>query len=126
MLLDATCRPSDVQYPADILLFNHARELTEQIIDGLHEQLVHPGYIKLRTYRKIAGKVHLVFAKKRKYTQVQLRAAVRQQLQYVRRNLDMIIKQIELGADEYKRISEFYVMNADRLHSAAVGGYIHV
>jgi len=99
MLLDATCFPADIQYPTDIRLLNDARELTEQIIDGLHSQLAQPGYIKPRTYRKTARKDYLGFAKRRKYTQSQLRRAIRQQLQYVRRNLDTITKQIELGAE---------------------------
>jgi len=76
MLLDATCCPADIQYPTDIRLLNHARELTEQIIDGLHEQLAHPGYIKPRTYRETARKDYLSFAKRRKYTQIQPRAAI--------------------------------------------------
>jgi hypothetical protein len=99
MLLDATCCPSDIQYPTDIRLLNHARELTEQIIDELHVQLRRPGLEKPRTYRKVARKDYLRFAKKRKYTKQQLRSAIRQQLQYVRRNLDAINKQIEQGAD---------------------------
>ena len=99
MLLDATCCPADIQYPTDVRLLNHARELTEQIIDGLHTQLAHPGYIKPRTYRETARQDYLSFAKRRKYTHSQLRTAIRQQLQYVRRNLDTITKQIELGAE---------------------------
>jgi len=98
MLLDATCCPSDIHYPTDIRLLNHARELTEQIIDELHKQLISQGYEKPRTYRKVARKAYLGFAKRRKYTQPQLRTAIRQQLQYIRRNLDSITIQIENGA----------------------------
>jgi len=98
MLLDATCCPSDIHYPTDIGLLNQARELTEQVIDELHEQLLPQGHEKPRTYRKVARKEYLRFAKRRKYTQSQLRLAIRQQLQYVRRNLETISKQIEQGA----------------------------
>jgi hypothetical protein len=41
----------------------------------------------------------LSFAKRRKYTHSQLHTVIRQQLQYVRRNLDTTTKQIELGAE---------------------------
>jgi len=98
MLLDATCCPSDIHYPTDIRLLNHARELTEQIIDELHKQLLLQGFEKPRTYRKVARKEYLGFAKRRKYTQPQLRTAIRQQLQYIRRNLDSITTQTENGA----------------------------
>jgi len=132
MLLDATCCPSDIHYPTDIGLLNQARELTERVIDELHGQLLPQGHEKPRTYRKVARKEYLRFAKRRKYTQSQLRLAIRQQLQYVRRNLDTIAKQIEQGAkleeisnDLQKKlttISELYVqqkqMFDERTHKA--------
>jgi len=98
MLLDATCCPSDIHYPTDIRLLNHARELTEQIIDELQEQLLPLGIEKPRTYRNVARGSYLGFAKRRKYTQSQLRTTIRQQLQYIRRNLESIATQIENGA----------------------------
>ena len=98
MLLDATCYPADIKYPTDIGLLNHARELTERTIDELHEQIRQPGVEKPRTYRNVARKDYLRFAKKRKPTRQQVRGAIRQQLQYVRRNLDTINAQIERGA----------------------------
>jgi len=100
MLLDATCFPADIQYPTDIRLLNHARELTERVIDELHEQIRRPGLIKPRTYRKVARRDYLRFAKKRKNTHQQLRSAIRKQLQYVRRNLETIKGQIEQGGIE--------------------------
>jgi len=105
MLLDATCYPADIKYPTDIGLLNHARELTERVIDELHEQIRQPGVEKPRTYREVARKDYLSFAKKRKPTRQQIRGAIRQQLQYVRRNLDTIKAQIGQGA-ELDRISE--------------------
>ena len=98
MLLDATCYPADIKYPTDIGLLNHARELTERIIDELHEQIRRPGVEKPRTYREVARKDYLRYAKKRKHTQQQIRGAIRKQLQYVRRNLETINGQIEQGA----------------------------
>ena len=98
LLLDATCCPSDIHYPTDIGLLNHARELTETIIDKLHEKLIGLGLIKPRTYRENARKAYLAYARKRKHSYAEIRFAIRQQLQFVRRNLDSISKQIEMGA----------------------------
>jgi len=130
MLLDATCCPADIQYPTDVRLLNHGRELTERIIDELHEQLKQPGFMKPRTYREVARQDYLRFARKRKYTQQQLRNAIRQQLQYVRRNLESIKGQIGQGAfvfeispdlqDKYPTIQKLYEqqkqMYDDRTH----------
>ena len=98
LLLDATCCPSDIHYPTDIGLLNHARELTETIIDKLHGQIKIRGLVKPRTYRKVARKAYLNIAKKRRYTSEELRSSIHQQLQYVRRNLETIAKQVEQGA----------------------------
>ena len=99
LLLDSTCCPSDIHFPTDVGLLNHARELTEGMIDNLHEQLVKLGVIKPRTYREVARRAYLAYARSRKHTYGQIRYAIRKQLQYVRRNLDSIAKQVELGAD---------------------------
>jgi hypothetical protein len=99
LLLDATCCPSDIHYPTDISLLNHAREMTETVIDKLHEKYIGHGLIKPRTYRENARKAYLGYARKRKNSYAEIRFAIRQQLQYVRRNLDTIAKQIEQGAE---------------------------
>ena len=98
LLLDATCCPSDIRYPTDINLLNHARELLEQIIDGLHHQQKHLGIEKPRTYRDGARKNYMDYIKKRSHTEEEIRFTIRQQLQYVHRNLDTIEKQVESGA----------------------------
>jgi len=98
MLIDATCHPADIKYPTDTGLLNHARELTERIIDELHEQLKQPGADKPRTYREVARNEFLGFTKRRKPTRQQVRNAIRKQLQYVRRNLETINDQIKHGA----------------------------
>ena len=36
MIVDATCAPSQIQYPQDANLLNQARKSTEQLIDKLH------------------------------------------------------------------------------------------
>jgi hypothetical protein len=40
MIVDATCAPADIAYPADLGLLNDAREKTEEVIDQLHEPLI--------------------------------------------------------------------------------------
>ncbi len=98
LLLDATCCPSDIHYPTDIGILNHARELTETIIDKLHTGQESAARIKPRTYRETARKAYLCYAKKRRHAKEELRHAIRQQLQYVRRNLNTIEKQVANGA----------------------------
>jgi hypothetical protein len=108
LLLDATCCPSDIHYPTDIGLLNHARELTETVIDKLHEQLIKLGVIKPRTYRETARKAYLAYAKMRRPSSAQIRYAIKQQLQYVRRNLDTITRQVEQGAELTKLCNDLY------------------
>ena len=98
MLLDATCCPSDIHYPTDVHLLNHAREITEAIIDKLHERMLKYGFVKPRTYRETARRAYLSYAKRRKHTKAEVRFSIRAQLQYVRRDLESIAGQIESGA----------------------------
>ena len=110
LLLDATCCPSDIHYPTDIGLLNHARELTETMIDILWTYLpvrFRPE-IKPRTYREVARKAFLEYTKKRKHASGELRAALRKQLECVRRNLDSIEKLIEQGANTDNLGNELY------------------
>ena len=37
LIVDATCAPSDIRYPTDILLLNEARENAESMIDFLYQ-----------------------------------------------------------------------------------------
>jgi len=108
LYLDATCIPSDIHFPTDLGLLNHARELTEEVIDILHDskEIVGRGMAwgaavargdivvnllpKPRTYREVARKSYMNYVKKRKHTSEEIRFFIRQQLQYVRRNLDSI------------------------------------
>jgi hypothetical protein len=53
------------------------------------------GTEKPRTYRKVARKAYLSYEKKRKHTKGEIRTAIKQQLQYVRRNLDTIGEQVD-------------------------------
>jgi hypothetical protein len=108
LLVDATCCPSDIHYPTDINLLNQARELTELIISILHIQLVCLGILKPRTYREAARTVYLNYARKRRHTYTEIQFVICQQLQYVRRNLNSIAKQVEQGAELGKLGTELY------------------
>jgi transposase, IS5 family len=89
MLMDATCVPADIGYPTDLGLLNEARQKTEAFIDLLYEPL--KGKIaKPRTYRSNARKKYLAVAKMRQPRKKLLRKAIRQQLNFVRRNLKHI------------------------------------
>jgi len=87
LLMDATACPQDIAYPTDLNLLNDAREKSEELIDALQVGLATP---KPRTYRQIARKKYLQTAQKKKKTKKQIRSALRQQLQYLRRNIGSI------------------------------------
>ena len=89
MLMDATCVPADIRYPTDLGLLNEARQKTEAFIDTLYEPL--KGQIaKPRTYRNKARKKYLAVAKMKSPRKNQLRKAIGQQLNFIRRNLKHI------------------------------------
>ena len=89
LLMDATCVPASIHYPTDLSLLNDAREMTEAIIDVCHAPEVGTAE-KPRTYRRKARKQYLTVAKKKKPRAKAIRRALRQQLQFVRRNLETI------------------------------------
>jgi len=89
LIVDATCAPEDMRFPNDVSLLDEARRKTEAIIDALHEQAPRE-YEKPRTYRKRARKEFLTFIRNRKPREKTIRKALRQQLQYVERNLRII------------------------------------
>lgn len=99
MILDATCCPADIHYPTDAGLLNHARELTETIVDKLYDSAKTQIEKKPRMYRQIAREKYLEYAKKRKHTTQDTRRCVQENLQYIRRNLKYIDQLIDMGAD---------------------------
>ncbi|MEI8185177.1 MAG: IS5 family transposase [Chlorobiaceae bacterium] len=89
LIVDATCAPADIAYPTDIGLLNDAREKTEKIIDELCA--MHPeGISKPRTYRKNARKAFLAVSMKKSLPKRVLQRGIRNQLQYIARNLKHI------------------------------------
>ena len=98
LLIDATCAPQNIAFPQDINLLNEARENLEGIIDTICYEY---NEYRPRTYRVNARKDYLSLAKSRKRTSKRIRKAIKQQLQYVRRDL----KYIEQYLDEGKELS---------------------
>jgi IS5 family transposase len=93
LILDASVAPQDIKFPTDHDLLNDSREHTERIIDLLWQP--GPGKRKPRTYRQIARKDYLNLAKCKKKSAKALRAGIRKQLGYTRRNIKTIKKLID-------------------------------
>ena len=98
LIVDASCAPADIRYPTDLDLLNEAREHSEQLIDELYQQVAGCLPKKPRTYRQTARRDFLRIVKRRKKPRKLIRKGLRQQLNYVRRNLGHIDRLIEAGA----------------------------
>lgn len=92
VIYDATACPQDIVYPTDLGLLNKAREITEAIIDDLHEK--QPQLKKPRTYRKKARKAYLKVAQNKNPSKKTIRKGIKSQLQYLRRNFKTVDKQL--------------------------------
>lgn len=88
LILDATVAPQAIRYPTDLSLLNEAREFSERIIDELYPHTERKK--KPRTYREKARKAYLSIAKQRRPSAKVRRRGIKQQLQYLRRNLGHI------------------------------------
>lgn len=88
LILDATVVEQAIRYPTDLSLLNEAREFSELIIDTLCANLRMDQ--KPRTYRKKARTAYLAIAKQKRPSAKTLRRGIKQQLQYLRRNLGHI------------------------------------
>ncbi len=88
LILDATVADQAIRYPTDLSLLNEAREFSERIIDILYPRT--PLTKKPRTYRQQARKAYLSIVKQRRPGNKKLRRGIKQQLQYLRRNLGHI------------------------------------
>jgi len=88
LIQDATVAPQAIRYPTDLSLLNEAREFSEKIIDILYPKT--PMKKKPRTYREKARKVYLGLVKQRRPAGQVRRRGIKQQLQYLRRNLKHI------------------------------------
>lgn len=88
LILDATVAEQAIRYPTDLSLLNEAREFSEKIIDILYPKTELKK--KPRTYRQKARKAFLAIVKQRRPGYKVLRRGIKQQLQYLRRNLGHI------------------------------------
>ena len=88
LLVDATVAEQSVKYPTDISLLNKSREISEKLIDELY--VLSDYKKKPRTYRQKARRQYLVLAKNKKPSLKVRRRGIREQLQYLRRNLGHI------------------------------------
>jgi hypothetical protein len=93
LILDATVAPQAIRYPTDLNLLNEARVFSENIIDRLYPAT--NGQKKPRTYRQKARKAYLAVVKRRRPAGKVLRRGLKQQLQYLRRNLGHIERLLE-------------------------------
>jgi len=88
LIMDASVAPSDIRYPTDVDLLNHAREDAEAIIDELW--ISAKGKVKPRTYRRVARKDYLAFSHQRKPGKQKIRRAIGKQLGCLSRDLGHI------------------------------------
>jgi len=103
LILDATVAEQAIRFPTDLGLLNEAREISEKLIDTLYPQ---SGLKKKpRTYRRKARKAYLSLSKQRKPRTSKRRQGIRQQLQYLKRNLGYIENLLNLVADESKALT---------------------
>jgi IS5 family transposase len=98
VIFDATACPQDIAYPTDLNLLNDAREKLEELIDIVYNPALHSG--KPRTYREVARKTYLHTAQKKRTGHKVIRKAIREQLNYVRRD----IKSIHALLDAYEEL----------------------
>ena len=86
-ICDATVAPQYIRFPQDTSLLNEARIKLEAMIDSFCSSYE---LEKPRTYRKVAHKDYLAFARAKKPSAEKIRSAVKAQLGYVRRDLGYI------------------------------------
>ena len=88
LIIDATVAPSDIAFPTDTNLLNHAREISENLIDILWRDDKQGK--KPRTYRRVARNEYLAFTRFRRKSQSRIRKMTRKQLGYLERNIRTI------------------------------------
>ena len=103
LMLDATCAPSNIRYPQDFSLLNEAREKLETIIIRFCKTY---RFSRPRMYRKQARKNYLALAKAKKRSAKKIRATIRKQLAYIKRDIKYLENYMEAGyAPTSKEIS---------------------
>lgn len=105
LMVDATCAPSNIKYPQDVQLLNESRLDLEKIIKFICQK----NHCKCpRTYCQKARTDFMNYSKSKKHTKKRTHTAIKQQLQYVRRDLgyidNLIEKYGELPEKQMKRL----------------------
>ncbi|OOV27840.1 hypothetical protein BXU11_10370 [Flavobacterium sp. LM5] len=90
--MDATIADAHIKFPTDLSLLNDSREKSEKLIDRLCLSLRLP---KPRTYRREARKKWLNLSKSKKNSFKQIQNGIKQQLNYLKRNIKSIDKILE-------------------------------
>ena len=127
LMLDATCAPSNIRYPQDFSLLNEAREKLETIIIRFCKSY---GFSRPRMYRKQARKNYLALAKAKKRSAKRIRATIRKQLAYIKRDIKYLenymedgyaptSKEISLLMTIYKLYEQQQYMYKNKVHSVA-------
>ena len=124
LLVDATVAEQAIRYPTDLSLLNEAREISEHLIDELYALSEYSR--KPRTYRRKARKLYLNLAKNKKPGLKLRRRGLREQLQFLKRNLKHISCLLDhLGSTsfplEYKLQRKYWIIQ--HLYSQQDGMY---
>ena len=114
LILDATCAPADIQYPTDVRLLHEARRKLEGMMDHLQEGRKEA---KPRNYRDVADREYKRFARKRRPGRRDVRKAVRKQLGYVRRDLDIVLAMQKDSEVELSRKEQRYLETITKLYA---------
>ena len=118
LLMDATCCPADIAFPQDFQLLNQARELLEGII----REICKANNWKVpRMYAKLARKAYLNLSKSKKRSTKAVRKCIRQQLQYIRRDIGHIVnfirnKGIRLDQNLYDLLNTLTTLYEQQLY----------
>ena len=103
LIVDATVAPSNIKYPTDLDLLNDSRMISEYLIDTLYSSDQFSQ--KPRTYRRLARRDYLRIIKKKRKRKKVIRLCIKQQLQYLRRNLSHIENMLAALKDQPEVLS---------------------
>lgn len=127
-IIDAAGSPSNTRFLQNSSLLNEAREKLEDMIDYFYINF--QPWDKPRTYRRVARKEYLAALRSQTQTEKTIRATIRQQIGYVRRDLEYLENYMEKGyalpskyIDHYLTIQKLYeqqkYMYENRTHNVA-------
>jgi len=88
LIIDTTVAEQKIKYPTDLDLLNRVRELSESLIDIFYDYSSFT--VKPRTYRENARKEFLRASMKRKKSAKEVRKAIKKQLGFIERNINII------------------------------------